>query len=88
MRTDLTSDHIHSFKHHINRHIVKLVSPQDGCNKLNMDGSSGAFDVGNQQLYSTSYLRDKFFRSHSSSLTSASLTYMHVHPRVTIISKS
>jgi len=42
MCTHLTYVNIHSFKHHINRHIVRR-TPQDGCAKLNIDGSCGAF---------------------------------------------
>lgn len=37
--TNLTSINIHSSKHHINYHIVKWTPPQDGCVKLNIDGS-------------------------------------------------
>jgi len=43
MCTDLTSINIHSSKHHINRHIVKWTPPQDGCVKLNIDGSCDTF---------------------------------------------
>jgi len=52
MRTDLTYVNIHSFKHHINRHMVKWTPPQDGCIKLNIDGSYGASgDIGYGGLF-------------------------------------
>jgi hypothetical protein len=51
MCTDLTYVNIYSSEHHINRHMVNWTSPQDGCVKLNIDGSCGASgDIGSGGL--------------------------------------
>jgi len=48
---DLTSVNIYSSKHHNNRHMIKWTTPQDGCVKLNIDGSFGASgDIGSGGL--------------------------------------